>query len=162
MRKSGGRTGFTLIEMLSVMAIIGLLAGILLTAVQSARQQAKKVKARHDVEQIATAWLAYLQEYRRFPSVSIQSMGSNAVGILSGRSNPNNARGVVFLELGANATNYPDPWGKEYAVVLDSDYDNMVTNLPGVVGLANVSVAVWSAGRDGLSGTPDDVRSWQK
>ena len=158
MRKNGRRTGFTLLEMLVVVAIIGMLVGLLLPAVQSVRNQARKTKARHDVDQLATAWLAYLEEYRRFPGTAIVSTGSNAVNILSGVTSPDNPRGVHFMEFVISATNFPDPWGHEYSILLDSDYDNKVTHP--TLGVMSLSVAVWSWGRDGSNGTPDDVRNW--
>lgn len=162
MRRKNKRNGFTLIELLAVMAIMSILVGVLLAAVQKVRQHSVKVKARSDVAQIVTAWLAYLESYRKFPGTGITSMGSNAVAILSGTVSSDNPRGEVFMEFNVNATNYVDPWNREYRVLLDDDYDNMIAGLPGVVGLANVSVAVWSAGYDGSNGTPDDVRNWQK
>lgn len=154
--------GFTLIEMLVVLAIIGVLAGLLLSAVQSSRTQARKTRARHDVDQLAAAWLQYQNEYRMFPkNVVISSMDQNAVTILRGTpAHPDNGRGVLFMDFGATTTHFADPWGADYGVSLDNDYDNRV-QIPGGSNIY-VSVAVWSKGLDGVANTKDDILSWQK
>lgn len=73
-----------------------------------------------------------------------------------------------------------DPWGKQYNVRIDGDYDNSATNPYGAGGGAGVDpiqqgVIAWSYGIDGLAGTngdnvyknpttgaqSDDVISWQ-
>jgi prepilin-type N-terminal cleavage/methylation domain-containing protein len=59
--------GFTLIEMLTVIAIIVLLAGLLLPAINMARNKAKAAKAQAEINQIVTAIRAYYLEYGRFP-----------------------------------------------------------------------------------------------
>ncbi|HAS81485.1 MAG TPA: prepilin-type cleavage/methylation domain-containing protein, partial [Verrucomicrobia bacterium] len=48
--------GFTLIEMMVVIAIIGLLAGLIMAGLNVARRQSANVKARDGVEQLETAW----------------------------------------------------------------------------------------------------------
>ena len=52
--------GFTLIELLAVVTILSMLIAILIPALRTARQQAKRVKCQAQLRTIAQAWRAYL------------------------------------------------------------------------------------------------------
>lgn len=55
-----------------------------------------------------------------------------------------------------------DPWGRPVRVVLDTDEDGFCRAESGEIEpVADVNAAAWSGGRDGVFGTPDDVRSWE-
>ena len=68
-RKSpiGNAGAFTLVEMLVVIAIIGILAAMLLPALAYAKTVAKKAKAKTEMSAIVTAIESYDQDYSRFP-----------------------------------------------------------------------------------------------
>ena len=59
---------FTLIELLLVIAIIILLVSMLLSGIAAVRENARRTKARGDVNAIRHAFQAYYLEYTRWPS----------------------------------------------------------------------------------------------
>lgn len=60
----GDRKGFTLIEILIVIAIIAILVGILLPALGHARKVAQKTKCMSNMRQITLASVVYAQDYK--------------------------------------------------------------------------------------------------
>jgi prepilin-type N-terminal cleavage/methylation domain-containing protein len=75
--KNRNRNGFTLLELMVVIAIIVVLAGLLFPAVQSVLDRAKKVQAKNDLTQIVTAVNAFYTEYGRYP-VQTTSTGTDS------------------------------------------------------------------------------------
>ncbi len=155
------RRAFTLIELLVVIAIIAILMGLLIPSVTGVLENAKRVQAKNDVTQIATAVVAYETEYGKLPPKLnlFQVLGNLA-------DTPENPRGIVFLEIpddkggrnGWTGTRVDvDSWKQPYNVELDDDYDNKIDDADGNV--VRKRVAVWSDGNPDKGNKP--VYSWE-
>jgi len=99
-RITRGRDGFTLIELLVVIAIIGVLMGLLLPAVQSAREAARRMQCTNNLRQLGLGLINYESANGAFPPKSIQTgVGTNIP--TTAYDWGTSARLLPFLEQGA-------------------------------------------------------------
>jgi prepilin-type N-terminal cleavage/methylation domain-containing protein/prepilin-type processing-associated H-X9-DG protein len=91
------RGGFTLVELLVAVAIIGILAGLLLTALAGSKAKARGMFCQNNNKQLVTGWLMYADDHS-------QRLAYN-LGGAAARTNLNWAAGTLDWELTADNTN---------------------------------------------------------
>ena len=140
MKKAGPR-GFTLVEIMVVIVIIGILAVLVVPRVVGRSDDARIAAAKHDVATIQQSLKLYRLDNGRYPT---SEQGLQAL-VAKPQSAPVPTNWRQYLDKLPK-----DPWGKEY------QYLN-----PGVHG----EVDVFSLGADGApggaGGADADIGSWQ-
>jgi prepilin-type N-terminal cleavage/methylation domain-containing protein len=163
--------GFTLVEMLAVVAIIAVVAGMLLTATMKAREKQRVNATRSLIQRIELALEHYRNTYGQWPP---------AIGTTP-TSEANNALAQTLLELDAvaargGATSAPseivdqngstyEPGDTAYVVDIWGNRINVIKNGHNTPGLD-----IWSNGPDGESNrhsadpksNGDDVVNWTR
>jgi general secretion pathway protein G len=138
-RQARRSLGFTLIELMVVIMILGVLAALVVPRVMSRPDEARVVAAKQDIAQIMQALKLYRLDNSRYPSTE-QGLQALAVRPTSGPI-PNNWKS--YLDKVPN-----DPWGRPYQFLS-----------PGIRG----DIDVFSFGADGQSGgtgVEADIGSW--
>jgi prepilin-type N-terminal cleavage/methylation domain-containing protein len=172
------KNGFTLIEMLVVIAILGILMAMMIPAAGMIIKRAKVSTAKSDAGISTTAMVKYLAEYNRWPGyVSSQDPNytdADWVRVMTPSpgdpSSPFNLKRIKFFEpssgsLGAGDTAHAgafvDPWGNPFQYTVDFNRQGQVGN-PEATGVIRAQAIAWSAGPDGDYDTwTDNVKSWE-
>jgi len=149
---------FTLIELLTVIAIIVILTGFLLPAVTKIKERTKVTRAQTDIRALQLAIKQYESTYGYLPAAAanpdaVKTTSTALKDILGGTGN---VRKQVFLEL-QTGNLFKDPWGNDYQIALDTNYDGKVDNARIDASSTDVpgSVAIWTQDSEG-----DYITSW--
>lgn len=132
------RNAFSLIELLTVTAIIAILVGMISSAAFAARQQAYRAQAQTESRELANALRSYWVTYGNWPpelqgKTNVVSIGKEEMlsliadpGMVT-KGNGWNKRRIVFFDVSdksfgndnADGKNrFLDPWGNAYRVAL--------------------------------------------
>jgi general secretion pathway protein G len=135
------QAGFTLIEIMVVVVILGVLASLIVPKVMGRPDEARATAARQDISSLMQALKLYRLDNQRYPSTD-----QGLVALVerpSGEPQPRNWKAGGYIERLPD-----DPWGQNY------QYLN-----PGVHG----EIDVFSLGADGQpggEGADADIGSW--
>jgi general secretion pathway protein G len=135
------RSGFTLIEVMVVVAILAILASLIVPRVIGRPDEARVVAAKQDIATLSQALKMYRLDNQRYPSTE-QGLGALVARPATAPVPPNWKPGGYLERLPK------DPWGNPY------QYLN-----PGLRG----EIDVFSFGADGIAGGQGfdaDVGSW--
>ena len=135
------KKAFTLIELLTVIAIIGILAGILIPTVSSVKTSANKAKTKAQFGQWSVAMGLFKNEYGYYPVIHTSNLIASAkfAGALTGRTlagvksaTDGNTKSLSFYSIADNElneakTSLVDAFGNtEIAVFTDTTGDGVV------------------------------------
>ncbi len=132
--------GFTLIELMVVLVIIGVLAALIVPNVLDRADDARVTAARTDVNNLMQALKLYRLDNQRYPTAE---QGLQAL-VAKPSAGPAPANWKSYLERLPN-----DPWGRPY------QYLN-----PGIKGEIDV-MSYGADGQPGGEGKDADIGSWQ-
>lgn len=131
-KQIAGESGFTLIELMVVVIILGILAGLVIPRIMERPGEAKQTKAKIQIESLETAIMLYKLDSGRYPDTE---QGLEALvqipetGII-----PTKWRQGGYLEKGKLPQ---DPWGNSFVYLspgTHGDYDIISYGADGVPG----------------------------
>ncbi len=140
---------FTLVELLIVIGIIAILAGILLPVINGAAKRADMTKAKSEITTLINAIKQFESTYGHLPLPAVyaetaaftaaqyedlirmlqaeKNAANNFDYASYGGTNPN-TRKTRFLDVVGNAPGaFKDPWGNNYQILMDDNYDGKIT-----------------------------------
>lgn len=113
--------GFTLVELLVVMAMLMLLAGAITSSVSSAQKRAKIAQATSEAQEMTNAILAYQHfgtDYKLPTFNNTPANEANLSFILGGETGPNGQKIPVLFNASIKNGQILDPWGHPYYVTI--------------------------------------------
>ena len=139
--------GFTLIEILTVIAIISILAAILVPVAGGAKETALKRRAALEMQSIKMAALQFQSDHRYMPWPDPVKVGADkctadvasqmaVMELLTG----NNALKKAYLQIPEKSRPidkslvFNDPWGQLYVIGMDRNMDGATSNMLTTVG----------------------------
>ena len=139
-----GQRGFTLIELMVVIVILGILAALIVPRIMDRPDQARQVQARIQIQNFTTALKLYKTDNKAYPTTE-QGL-SALVSAPSGEGSLKNYPKGGYLE---KKSVPKDPWGHDYVYLC-----------PGIYGDFDI-ISYGADGTQGGDGFDKDITSWE-
>lgn len=155
-RRTAAPRGFTLIEVLLVLLILGMLAGLAIFAFSGTQQHAKIQTAQLKIKEIASALDRYQMDVGHYPTQDeggLQALITEPT--FDNQALASKWAGPYLKD--ADALN--DPWGNPIQYELQTDTSSGGSSSAGGTP-TGPAYHLWSYGPDGQDGTDDDIRNW--
>ena len=133
------RSGMTLLEIMVVLIILVTIAGLAVTAYFGQQERANRMIAYNYVTLLANQIKLYEVNNSGQTPPNLDALVVCPPGVSEA------SWGGPYLEISATSL---DPWGFEY------QYDPQPKD--------GRRFSIWSVGKDGISGTDDDIKHWEK
>jgi general secretion pathway protein G len=133
--------GFTLIEIMVVVVIIGLLAAVIVPSMFGRVEEARVAKAKSDIQAIETGLTMYRLDNFKYPSTDL---GLSALSTRPNDPTVRNWRAEGYLKRISK-----DPWGNPYQYVF-----------PGTRGQDYDLFSLGADAREGGEGADADIGNW--
>lgn len=141
------RIGFTMVELLTVIAIIGVLIGMLMPALQAARETARRSQCLNNLRQVGLALIVCSETKRWLPAASYTKESTNLVkfptppeGNPSRREHSWRVLVMPYMEEGNTAKNYD--WNKHWWDETSNSGSGSIDPVLGVTSDSNAAAAM--------------------
>lgn len=137
--RSHGQRGFTLLEIMVVIVILGVLASLVIPSLLGNKDRADRQKAVSDIVTLENALDMYKLDNSRYPTAEQGLKALVSAPVIAPQ--PRNYRSDGYIRRLPQ-----DPWGNDYRLISPGTHS---------------SVDLFSTGPDGVPDTDDDINSWQ-
>lgn len=138
MQRNNRQQGFTLLEIMVVIVILGMLAAMVVPNIMGNKEKADQQKAVSDIVSLENMLDMYKLDNSKYPTTE-QGLES-LVTKPSASPEPRNYRDGGYIKRLPQ-----DPWGNDYLMMSPGEHGK---------------VDVFTAGPDGQAGTEDDIGNW--
>ena len=142
MKKTERKKGFTLIELMVVIVILGVLAGLIVPRLTDKPERARVVKAKMQIENISMALKQFKLDNGFYPSTE--------QGLQALVNKPSGGQELKYYPEKGYISQIPkDPWGNEYIYIYPGEHEDFDL------------LSLGADGKEGGDGFDEDIGNWE-